>query len=129
MSAVSAYANERIASLLIGHGGGSPCKATARKASPSRKNRIPNLASQMRDRVLQHSLEHRLKLAGRTRDDLQHLGGGGLLLQRLGEIIGALAQLVEQPGVLDRDHGLRGEGGDELDLLLGEGLNLLSEIH
>ena len=35
--------------------------------------------------------------------------GGGLLLQRLGKIIGALAQLVEQPRVLDGDDGLRGE--------------------
>src|SRR5262245_9256173 len=34
----------------------------------------------------QHGLEHRLKLAGRAGDDLQHLGGRGLLLQRLGKV-------------------------------------------
>ena len=36
--------------------------------------------------------------------------GRGLLLQRLGKIVGALAQLVEQPRVLDGDHRLVGEG-------------------
>ena len=31
------------------------------------------------------------------------------------------AQFVEQPGVLDGDDGLGGEGRDQLDLLVGEG--------
>ena len=70
--------------------------------------------------VLQHGLEHRLQLAGRTRDDAQHLRCRGLLLQRLGEIVGALAQLVEQPRVLDRDDRLVGEILQQRDLLLGE---------
>ena len=52
--------------------------------------------------VRQHGLEHGLELAGRTGDDAQHLGRGGLLLQRF-------AQLVEQPRVLDGDDRLRGE--------------------
>ena len=34
------------------------------------------------------------------------------------------AQLVEQPRVLDGDDGLVGEGLDQLDLLVGEGLHL-----
>ena len=34
-------------------------------------------------------------------------------------------QFVEQAGVLDRDHGLVGEVGDQLDLLVGERLDLL----
>ena len=51
---------------------------------------------------------------------LQHLGCRRLLLQRLGQIVGALLQLLEQPHVLDRDHCLVGEGLDELDLLVGE---------
>ncbi len=34
-------------------------------------------------RISQHGVEHRLKLAWRTGDDAQHLGRGGLLLQRL----------------------------------------------
>jgi hypothetical protein len=32
------------------------------------------------NRVFQHALEYRLKLAGRTADHLQHLGRRGLLL-------------------------------------------------
>ena len=47
---------------------------------------------------------------------LQHLAGRGLLLQRLGQIVGALAQLVEQPRVLDGDHGLGGEVLSKFDL-------------
>src|SRR5215470_617861 len=35
----------------------------------------------------QHGLEHRLKLAGRTADDLQHLRRRRLLLQRLDELL------------------------------------------
>ena len=43
-----------------------------------------------------------LQIEGRSADDLEHVGGGGLLLQRF-------AQLVEQAGVLDGDDGLGGE--------------------
>ena len=71
--------------------------------------------------VRQHGLEHRLEFAGRARDDLQHLGGRRLLLQRLGQLARARLHLVEQPHVLDRDHRLVGERGDEFDLLVGEG--------
>ena len=39
--------------------------------------------------------------------DLEHIGGSGLLLQRL-------AQLIEQAGVLDRDNRLGGEVFDQL---------------
>ena len=48
-------------------------------------------------------LEHRLGIGHRAADDLQHLGGGGLLFERL-------LRLVEQAHVLDRDHRLVGEG-------------------
>ena len=54
-------------------------------------------------------VEHRLKVERRAGDDLQHVGGGGLLLQRFREIIGTRAQLAQQARVLDGDHGLRGE--------------------
>src|SRR5262245_21763402 len=40
--------------------------------------------------------------------------------------IGALAQLVEQACVLDRDNGLAGEILDQLDLLLAEWTHLLT---
>src|SRR5262249_34502439 len=69
-------------------------------------------------RVLQHGVEHSLKLAGRARDDLEHLRGRGLLLQRLRQISRALAQLLEQARVLDSDHRLVREGFHQPDLLL-----------
>ena len=71
-------------------------------------------------RVLQHGLEDWLELAGRAGDDLQDLRGRGLLLQRLAQVARARLHLVEQPHVLDRDHRLVGEGGGQLDLLVGE---------
>jgi hypothetical protein len=36
-------------------------------------------------------VEHRLGIAERVADDSQDVGGGGLLLQRFGQIVGALA--------------------------------------
>ncbi len=69
-------------------------------------------------------LEHRLHVGRRATDDLQHLGGRGLLLQRLAEIGRALAKFVEQPRVLDGDDSLVGEIRDQLDLLIGEWLHL-----
>ena len=64
-------------------------------------------------------VEHRLQIEGRAADDLEHVGGGGLLLQRF-------AQLVEQARVLDGDDGLGGEVLDQLDLLVGERAHLLA---
>ena len=66
---------------------------------------------------LDQRIEHRLQIEGRTADDLEHVGGGGLLLQQF-------AQLVEQAGVLDGDDGLCGEVRDQLDLLVAEGPDL-----
>ena len=42
------------------------------------------------------------------------------LTNRLREFAGPRLHLVEQPHVLDRNHRLVGEGGDQLDLLVGE---------
>ena len=64
-------------------------------------------------------VEHRLDVGRRAADDAQDLRRGGLLLQRL-------AQLVQQPGVLDGDDGLAGEVLDQLDLLVGECKYLLT---
>ena len=64
-------------------------------------------------------IEHGLQVEGRAADDLEHVGGGGLLLQRF-------AQLVEQARVLDRDDGLSGEILHQLDLLVGERAHLLA---
>ena len=43
-----------------------------------------------------------------------------LVLARLRELPALVLDFVEQPHVLDRDHRLVGEGGDQLDLLVGE---------
>ena len=56
-------------------------------------------------------IEDRLQLAGRGTDDLEHVGGRRLLLQRF-------AQLIEQPGVLDSDDGLGSEVFNQLDLFV-----------
>src|SRR5262249_24921988 len=100
--------------------------ATNRNASPSYSNKLPKLAPQMRVAFSSIAWNTGSQLAGRAADDLQHLGGRGLLLQCLGEIVGALAQFVKQAGVLVGDHGLAGEILDQLDLLVGERLSLLA---
>ena len=70
--------------------------------------------------VGQHGLEHRLQLARRAADDLEHLGGRRLLLQRLGQLARARLHLLEQPRVLDGDDGLVGEGLEQFDLAVRE---------
>jgi hypothetical protein len=57
---------------------------------------------------------------------LQHLRSRRLLLERLAQVIRALAQLVEQAGVLDCDDGLGGEMRQQLDLFIAERSNLLA---
>ena len=44
--------------------------------------------------IRQDSLEHRLQVAGRARDDAQHLRGCRLLLQRLGKVIARFAKFA-----------------------------------
>jgi hypothetical protein len=75
-------------------------------------------AAQPRRRLHQR-IEHGLQVEGRAADHLEHVGGGGLLLQRL-------PQLVEEAHVLDGDHRLGGEVLDQLDLLVGERADLLA---
>src|SRR5262245_9483154 len=70
--------------------------------------------------ISQNRSENLGELAGGAADDLEHLGHCRLLLQRLGQLARARLHLVEQTHVLDRDHRLVGEGGDKVNLLLGE---------
>src|SRR4029434_8965350 len=63
---------------------------------------------------------YRLQIECRAADDLEHVGGGGLLLQRFGEVVRALAQLFQQPSVFDRDNRLAGKALDQVDLLVGK---------
>src|SRR5262245_65678650 len=76
------------------------------------------------DGPLQHARKHRLKITGRTADNLEHFGGGRLLLQRFCEVsrafakvVGALAQLVEQPRILDGNDGRGSESVYQCTLL------------
>src|SRR5205823_4249108 len=62
---------------------------------------------------LNQRVEHRLQIECRATDHLEHVGGGGLLLE-------GFAELVEQPRILDRDHCLIGERFNQLDLFGGE---------
>jgi len=56
--------------------------------------------------ISQHGLKHRLKLARRSADDLQHLGRSRLLLQRLGKVPPRLGEFTgahfELPFQLDQ---------------------------
>src|SRR5262249_23053659 len=61
------------------------------------------------ERLIEQRVEYRREVAGEGIDDLQYLGGGSLLFERL-------ARLVDQPRVLDRDHCLIGEGAHQFDL-------------
>src|SRR6516162_2954842 len=71
---------------------------------------------------LDQRVEHRLQVEGRAANDLEHVGGGGLLLERF-------AQLVEQAGVLDGDDGLAREVPNEIYLLLAERADLMAVHH
>ena len=96
----------------------APRRAPIANFCPSQRYRNPKLASQMRTAFSSIDSNTGLRFARRRTDDLQHLARGGLLLQRFGQIVGALAQFVEQPRVLDGDDRLRGEVLHQLDLLV-----------
>ena len=65
-------------------------------------------------------IEYGFEIERRAADDLEHVGGGGLLLQRL-------PQLVEKAGVLDGDDGLGGEALNQFDLLVTERARLSAD--
>ena len=76
-------------------------------------------ASHSRAADFDQRVEHGLQIEGRAADDLEHVGGRGLLLQRF-------AQLVEQSRVLDGDDGLGGEIRDQLNLFVAERSHFLA---
>ena len=69
---------------------------------------------------LNEGIEHRLQVECRPADDLEHVGGDGLLLERFGQIGCALPQLVEESCVLDSNDRLDGKVLDQLDLFVRE---------
>jgi hypothetical protein len=96
----------------------------AKLAFLSQKNQAP-LGLAQRGRGLDQCREHRVKIERRAADDLEHVGGRGLLLQRFTQVLRARLNLLEQPHILDGDHGLVGEGLEQLDVMVDErtGLN------
>ena len=72
------------------------------------QNNVVNTANL--SRALDDGVEHRLHVRGRAADDAEHLGRCGLMLQGLAQFRVALLDLLEQPDVLDGDHGLSGKG-------------------
>ena len=69
--------------------------------------------------------KHRLQLQGGV-DGLRHLTERAQLFHRLTELVGPRAQLVQQPYILDRDHGLAGEVPHQVNLLVGKRPDLLA---
>ena len=67
-------------------------------------------------------VEHRRRVGHGAADDLQHVGSGGLLLERL-------LGFVEKARVLDRDHRLVGEGLQQAAFLGREGPHVDSARH
>src|SRR5262249_28975094 len=64
-------------------------------------------------------VENGLKIESRAADHLEHVGGGGLLLE-------GFTKFIEQANVLDGDHGLVSEGLDQFNLLLTEAPRLIT---
>ena len=75
-------------------------------------------------RALDDGVEDRLHVRRRTADDAEHLGRRRLMLQSLAQFRVALSELLEEAHVLDSNDRLVGEGFEQSDLLLGEGIDL-----
>src|SRR6516162_9755366 len=75
----------------------------ALRSAYDRRVRLAQLGGRLDKRI-----QHGLQVERRAADHLEHVGGGGLLLQRF-------AQLVEQASVLDCDYRLVGECLNEFD--------------
>src|SRR5215472_6146975 len=71
----------------------------------------PESGSAQSQGLFEHRVEHRSEVARRAIDDLQYLGGRGLLLE-------GLARLGQQPRILHRDDRLRREILQQRDLLV-----------
>jgi len=79
----------------------------------------PTVATGELDSAANDGLEHGLERECGA-DSSAHFTERAKLRDRLREFAGACLHLVEQPDVLDRDHRLVGEDGDELHLPPGE---------
>ena len=66
--------------------------------------------------ALRDGLEDRLGVGRRLADHLQDVAGRRLLLERFSQVTVAGLEFLEQPHVLDRNHGLVGKGLEQSDL-------------
>src|SRR5690242_11171342 len=78
-----------------------------------------NVSAAQDVRLLQYRIKYRDEIARRGVDDLQYLGGRGLLLQ-------GLARLGQEPRIFHCDDRLRREVFEQRDLLFGKGPHLLA---
>src|SRR6516165_990616 len=99
----------------------------ATEGRPFVQRESPDLRTTQTRSILNHGIEDGFKHTWRTGNDLEHLRGRRLLLQRLSKIVCALPQFVEQPRVLDSDDRLRGEVLDHSNLLVREWPDFLAE--
>ena len=67
-----------------------------------------------------HGVKDGLDVGGRSGNGAQDGPGRGLLFECFAQFAVAGLNLLEQPHILDGDHRLVGEDGEQLDLLLGE---------
>src|SRR5262249_8370389 len=77
------------------------------------------------DRVAHDRLKDRLNVPLRLADHAEYLRGRSLLLQRLSKLTVTRFQFLEQPHVLDSDHGLVGKRLEKTDLRVSE----LAHVH
>ena len=97
-----------------------PCIATVRKCiAVGRAEEYQTWRRRKTVRLFQDSVEHRGEIAGRGIDDLEYLGGRGLLLQ-------SLVRLGQEPRILHRDDRLRREVLEQRNLLIAERPDLLA---
>ena len=68
-------------------------------------------------------IEHGLQFGRRAAYDREDITCRRLLFQRLSQLAVADLQFIKQAHVLDRDHRLVGECGDQFDLLVCKGLD------
>ena len=98
--------------------------ATTGATSPSRRKMIASVAPHRRAALSAIASKTGWRSVGELVITRRISRGGGLLLERLGQLAVPRLELLEQPHVLDRDHRLVGEGLQQRDLRVGEGPHL-----
>ena len=98
-----------------------PAIATRWSNTPSNVNTFAELASHNFTAAAAIASNTGWASVGERERDAQDLAGGGLLLERFAQFPVARLEFLEEPNVLDRDHGLIGKGLQQSDLFSGNG--------